>query len=140
VFGYFSKNKKKSILEKLEAELEHWISIQKCAEEKLYNVVSSEMDDNGSSLTYAMTKPSCREAMFQYLLHKQWVGYHAERLRQAAAALDPTVNFWNYTEKIETGIGQKAMKTLLNEFILEYTPFVREELKKENDWRKRNLN
>jgi hypothetical protein len=113
----------KEIIE-IEDKLKGLISTSNFATEKAVDEIENIMTQKKISLNKALHTKEGKNAMFQLLLHKHWVGYHAETLRQLSAKNDHTINFENYTEKIETKVAYSEMNFLLNQFIEEITPYL----------------
>ena len=92
--------------------------------DKIHDIMCSE------KLTYeeALKTDEGRAAIFQLLLHRHWLAYHAESLRQITAR-ESNHNILEYTQKIENVVGREAMGYLLDQFIQETTPYFKKRIK-----------
>lgn len=98
----------------------------------LLNSLEEQLRSSSMTFSQFVSNKDGRDLLFQFLLHKQWVAYNAERLRQLHGKA-PGVSYANYTKVIEEGVASDEMNILLRTFLDEYRPFLLASLK-ERGW------
>jgi hypothetical protein len=95
------------------------------------------MRDQNLSYKEAVTTDTGRQALFQLLLHRQWVAFHAESLRIVEANENKISGLGlltEYREQIEKKVGKQAMDQLLNQFTEETESYFSKKIKEDFEW------
>ncbi|SFT66628.1 hypothetical protein SAMN05444141_102634 [Pseudovibrio denitrificans] len=91
------------------------------------------MEKSDKSLEQVAASEEGRKLLFQFLLHRQWIAYNVELLRQVSAKAKK-VRFSHYTEQIENRVAVSEMQILYRQLINEFLPFAGREIKKIQDY------
>lgn len=118
--------KRKIDVDKLNLGVEHWTSISSNATTRAIDDIFDLMQRRNISLEEALYTQEGKDILFQLLLHKHWVGFNIELLRQVKAHQDANIPLNEYTEKIEKSVATNSMNILLTQFIEEIKPYLRE--------------
>ncbi|KNC69030.1 hypothetical protein AC626_01015, partial [Pseudoalteromonas rubra] len=96
---------------------------------KIYDV----MRDNDISYQDAIETDAGRDALLELLLHRHWIGFHAESLRIVSAEEKKISGLGSlslYRDEIEKKVGKQAMDKLLDQFSHETESYFSELIKK----------
>lgn len=110
-----------------------WIECTQEMTDETIDTLYRMMEKNDKSLEQVAASEEGRKLLFQFLLHRQWVAYNVELLRQVSAKAKK-VRFSHYTEQIENRVAVSEMQILYRQLIDEFLPFAGRKIKKIQDY------
>lgn len=103
----------------LERDFNWYVERTSEATESALSQIHDVMLNQNISYEEAVKTDTGRQALFQLLLHRQWLAFQAESLRIVEAYENDITEyraFTDYKEKVENKVGKQAMEQLLNQF------------------------
>lgn len=103
----------------LERDLNHYVNQTSESTEMALSRIHDVMRECDFSYREAILTDSGREALFDLLLHRQWIAFHAESLRMVKAEENKISGLGMisvYREKIENKVAKQSMDKLLEQF------------------------
>ncbi|PSV11639.1 hypothetical protein C0W59_19080 [Photobacterium kishitanii] len=125
-------NKNISLVRQLEIDIEHLV---KCTDEETNNtlyILHSIMFCNNLSYEEAVKTEEGKEALYQLLLHKQWISFNIQLLRMERSKADNfNVHMLGYKKSSDNQIMKAQMSFLLDQFTNETSDFFKSEIKEQ---------
>ncbi|WP_108818343.1 hypothetical protein [Pseudovibrio sp. Alg231-02] len=110
-----------------------WVECTQEMTDETIDTLYRMMEKSDKSLEQVAASEEGRKLLFQFLLHRQWVAYNVELLRQVSAKAKKA-RFSHYTEQIENRVAVSEMQILYRQLIDEFLPFAGREIKKIQDY------
>ena len=113
-----------------EDRLSHMVGLTEELHNRVFSDVIRIKQEKDINWEQAIEITAIQEEFFQLLLHKQWIGYLAESVRQKSFQLfklrGRSVEFKDYKQVIEKGTSKREMEKLLRLFMADSRPLLEE--------------
>lgn len=116
-----------SPIECLERDLKVYAEETNESTERLFETIYSIMQRENCTYSEAVASSEGREAMYQLMLHRHWIAFHAEALR-VLKTKELGLEKVGYKELENSEVAQESMCVLLDQFIDETKSHFEEQL------------
>lgn len=117
-----------NLVEQLEKDIELYVSETDDSTEQALEIIYSVMSYEDLTYGEAVKTEKGREALYQLLLHRQWIAFQIELLRKEKAKSLGVVKV-GYKKSTESIVVRRQMDSLLDQFISETSDYFKTELK-----------
>ncbi|KAB0285608.1 hypothetical protein F2P58_24210 [Vibrio fortis] len=117
-------------LKRMEEDLKVYVADTEESTDRMLEVIYSIMNTKGLTYVQAIQTEEGREAVYQLLLHRHWVAFHAEALRSVTAEKHDITRA-GYRKLSQNQAANKEANLLLDQFIRETSEYFQKQLSDE---------